>query len=59
MVLSAASAYATSCRPLQDRYVFACSGASCVRRFRVREARSKGFSFAPCARPLVIEQFPD
>jgi hypothetical protein len=60
MVLSAASAYATSCRPLQDRYVFACSEASCVPRFRAREAlSSQRFSFAPCARRLLIEEFPD
>ena len=59
MALSAASAYATTCRWLQDRYVFACSEESCVPRFRVREVRSEGFSFDPCARPFVIEQFPD
>ncbi len=59
LVLAAAPAYALTCRPLEDRYVFTCSEAGCAPRFRARQVQSHGFGFALCARRLVIEQFPD
>lgn len=50
-ILCASSAYATSCAPLQDRYVFSCDTQRCTGEFRVDEVPG----FGACGRRPVVK----
>ena len=54
--LEATPVAAMSCRPLEDRYVLTCREAGCEPRFRARDVPS--YRFRPCARHIVLEEFP-
>ena len=49
--LCASSAHATSCAPLDDRYVFSCDAQRCIGEFRVDEVSA----FGTCSRRPVVK----